>query len=98
MIITAIDRAPRRRGRVQVHLDGVSMFEVSLATMRKHDLKPGGELSAAAATAIMAADARHAALTASAAMLARRPHSEREVRLRLRRRGCAPDVIDETIR
>ncbi|MDP9235827.1 MAG: RecX family transcriptional regulator [Chloroflexota bacterium] len=98
MIITAIDRAPKRRGRMQVHLDGVSKFELSVATARKYELKRGGELSAAQAEGIVAADARHAALTAAAAMLARRPHSEREVRVRLRRRGCEPDVVDETIR
>jgi regulatory protein len=98
MIITAIDRAPKRRGRMQVHLDGVSMLEVSLATVRKFDLKRGGEVSATEAEAIVAADARHEALTTSAAMLSRRPHSEREVRLRLLRRGCEPDVVAETIR
>jgi regulatory protein len=92
MIITAVDRAPKRRDRVQVHVDGVSMFEVSQTTARKHDLRPGREL-----TASEIADARYVALTAAAAMLARRPHSEREVRARLGRRGCDAQAADGAI-
>jgi regulatory protein len=97
MIITAVDRAPKRRGCVRVHLDGVSMFEVSLATARKHDLTPGRALTVAEAAAIEISDARHVALASAAAMLARRAYSEHEVRQRLLRRGCDDEVAGETI-
>ncbi len=97
MIITAIDRVPKRRGRMQVHIDGVSSVELSSATVRTHGLKPGIAIEPDGVREMLAADQRRTSLDTAVAMLARRPHSEREVQQRLARRRCEPAIIDETV-
>jgi regulatory protein len=60
-------------------------------------LRPGAAIDAAQIEAIVAADRRRAALETAAAMLARRPRSEREVRRRLEGRRFDAPVIEETV-
>jgi len=97
MIITAVERIARRPGRVEVRIDGVSSFDVGRDMAVASDLKPGRAIERAEIDAMIAADRRRVALDTAVAMLARRPHSEREVRQRLARRTCEPAVIDETV-
>jgi regulatory protein len=97
MIITAVERIARRRGRVAVCVDGVSAFDIARDTAAARALKPGRPIDRAEIDAMIAADRRRVALDAAVAMLARRPHSEREVRQRLARRACEPAVIEETV-
>ena len=97
MVITAVARMPKRRARVVVRIDDISDFDVSSATARAHDLKPGRAIEAREIEAIVAADRQRGALDAAVAMLARRPHSEREVRQRLARHKCEPALIDATV-
>jgi regulatory protein len=97
MIITAVERIARRRGRVEVRVDGVSSFDIARDTAVARDLKPGRAIDRGEIDAMIAADRRRVALDAAVAMLARRPHSEREVRQRLARRACEPALIDETV-
>lgn len=97
MIITAIERNTRRRGRVDVYVDGVSRFDLARATAKAHDLRPGRAIDDAAIARIIAADERRCALDTAVAMLARRPRSEREVRRRLAQRRVAAPLADETI-
>jgi regulatory protein len=97
MIITAVERKPKRRGRVDVYVDGVPAFDVSRATARTHALRPGRPLDDSAIAAIVADDRRHSALAAAVALLARRPRSEREVRQRLRQHRFDDDVAAATV-
>jgi len=97
MIVTAVGRKPKRRGRLDVYVDGVPAFDVSRATARAHELRPGRPIDAAAIAAIVADDCRRAALGAAVALLARRPRSEREVRRRLRERRFDAGVADDTV-
>lgn len=97
MIITAVDRIPKQRGRLQIRIDGLSSFDLSTAAVRAHGLKPGRTIDAADVRAMLAADQQRVALDTAVAMLARRPHSEREVRQRLARQKRDPAVIDETV-
>lgn len=97
MIITAVNPKPRRRNRVEVYIDGALACEIARSTVKKHDLRPGRPIDRAEIDAIVAGDARRGALDTAAAMLARRPRSEREIRRRLALLRCDPMVADETI-
>ncbi len=97
MIITAVESTRKRRARVDVYVDGVMAFDVARATAAARRLRPGVSIDAAEIETIVAADRRRAALETAAAMLARRPHSEREVRRRLAQRTFDAPLIDETV-
>lgn len=97
LIITAIERTPKRRGRVTIYVDGIVAFEVARSTAAARKLRPGVAIQRTEIEDIVAADRRRGALEAAAAMLARRPRSEREVRRRLAQRHCEQSLIDETI-
>ncbi len=97
MIITSIERTRRRRSRVDVYVDGELAFDLARAAASKYDLRPGRPIDRTEIEAIVAADARRSALDTAAAMLARRPRSEREIRRRLAQRKCEPALIDETV-
>lgn len=97
MIITAIERTPRRRGRVDVYVDGVRRCELGRELASERGLRPGGLIDATQLDALVQADQRRQAMQGAVAMLARRPRSEREVRRRLAQRRTPPELIDETV-
>jgi regulatory protein len=97
MIITAVEPAQRRRGRVQVYVDGVAAFDVARAVAVARRLRPGAAIDPAQVEAIVAADRRRAALETAAAMLARRPRSERDVRRRLAGRKFEAALVEATV-
>ncbi|HEX5478181.1 MAG TPA: hypothetical protein VFY79_00525, partial [Dehalococcoidia bacterium] len=80
MVITAIERARGRRGRVDVYVDGVARLQLGRAFVQTQRLRPGDLIEATRLEALAEADARAGATQAAVAMLARRPHSERELR------------------
>ncbi len=97
MIVTAVERMPKRPGRAQVFIDGVAAFDVPRDTATKRELQPGRSIDRAEIDAIIAADVRRQAMDAAVGLLARRPRSERELRRRLAMRRVSPDLADETI-
>lgn len=97
MIITSIERTRGRRSRIDVYVDGELAFDLARDTASKRELRPGRPIDRVEIEALVAADARRSALDTAAAMLARRPRSEREVRRRLAQRKCEPALIDETV-
>lgn len=97
MIITAVEPTRKRHGSVDVYVDGVAAFDVARATAASRGLRPGAAIDEAQIEAIVAADRRRAALEMAAAMLARRPRSEREVRRRLTQRRFDATVVDATV-
>lgn len=97
MLITAVVRKPRRAGRVDVYVDGEVAFDVPRDTASKRGLRPGREIDRAQIDALVAAEQKRQAMETAVALLARRPRSEREVRLRLTQRRFPAPQIDETI-
>ncbi|MBM4452844.1 MAG: RecX family transcriptional regulator, partial [Chloroflexi bacterium] len=86
-----------RQGHVKVFIDGFFSFVISKQDAVRYGLKVGHALSDD-----KIAELRHSAelqdcLDAALHFLNYRPRSEAEVRLRLRRRGFAGDVAEETI-
>lgn len=97
-IVTAVNALPRRRGRVQICVDGEPALEISRELACEHGLRPGARIAQAALDALALADARKRALSAAAALLARRARSERELRQSLARRKLPAAVVDETVK
>lgn len=97
MIITAVERTPRRRGLVDVYVDGEQAMQVARKTARAEGLRPGRTIDRSELETIQRAEMRRRALETAVAMLARRPRSERDVRRRLAQRAIPRDVIDETV-
>ena len=97
MIVTAIERRPRRR-RVNVFVDGRFALEISLDLAVERDLRPGHAVTAAEIAALADADAHRVALDSALRLLSYRPRSERELRDRLQRKGVGRVAIDDTIR
>ena len=97
MIITAIERSQKRRGRVDVYVDGALACVLGRAAASAEGLRPGQAVTPEQIAALVAADRRRQALDAAVSMLARRPRSEREVRQRLRQRKFEPELIDATV-
>lgn len=97
MIVTGVERIPKRRGRMQVYVDGIAALELAASTVRSQDIVPGKIVKQTDLDALTAAEQRRQAMTAAAAMLARRPRSEREIRRKLAQRKTGATVIDETI-
>jgi regulatory protein len=97
MIITAVEPTQKRRGRLDIYVDGVVAFDVARAVAVARRLRPGAAIDGAEIEAIVAADRRRAALEAAAAMLARRPRSERDVRRRLAERKFEAALVEETV-
>lgn len=97
MIITAIERSRRHRGRVDVYVDGDVACELSRALVEARGLRPAAAVTPDQIAALVADDRRRLALDAAVAMLARRPRSEREVRQRLRRRKFEPELVEQTM-
>jgi regulatory protein len=97
MIITAVERKRGPQGRVRIYIDGQPALEIPGETARKRDLHPGRTIAPDELAAISAAEARRDAFDTAARMLARRQHSEREIRRRLSQRRVAPELVDETV-
>jgi regulatory protein len=97
MIITAVERKRGPQGRVRIYIDGQPALDLPRETARKRDLHPGRVIAHDELAAITAAEAKRVAFDTAARMIARRPHSEREIRRRLAQRRVAPALADETI-
>ena len=98
MIITTIERQKRRQ-RVNVYgEDGRFAFALALHLAQDAGLHSGMELSEAQVEALEDADAHHSAYDAALRLLSYRPRSEREMRIRLARRGIGLRLIDDAVR
>jgi regulatory protein len=97
MIVTSIERQPRQRRRINVFVDGQFALSLALSLVQEKHVHAGMTIDEAELQALRVDDERHTAYEAAIHLLSYRPRSEREMRQRLRRRGTAPDVVDETI-
>jgi len=97
MKITAIEPQKHRKDRVSIFVDGEFAFGLSLDALATLNLKKGDSL-----TAEQLAQWRNMAIydeakTAAFTMLARRIHSEKEVREKLRKKKFPPETIEQVI-
>ncbi len=97
MKITAIEPQKHRKDRVSVFVDGEFALGLSLDVIASLNLKKGDSL-----TAEQLAQWRNMAIydeakTAAFTMLARRIHSEKEVRDKLRKKKFPPEIIEQVI-
>ncbi len=97
MTITSIEPQKKRNARVSIFIDGEFALGLSLDTLALLGLKKGDRV-----TAEQLAQWRDIALydeakTAAFTMLARRIHSEKEVRDKLRKKKFPPETIEKVI-
>lgn len=97
MIITALERQPRRR-RVNVFVDGRFALSLALSLVQEKGLHSETEVTEADLRALREEDERRSAYEAALRLLSYRPRSEKEMRFRLSRRGIAPAVVEETVK
>ncbi len=96
MIVTSLERQPRRR-RINVFVDGRFALSLTLSLVQEKGLHAGMTVDEAELDRLRAEDERRVAYEAAIHLLSYRPRSEREMRQRLRRRQVAPEAIDETV-
>lgn len=96
MIITAVERERRSR-RVSVFVDGALALAIGRELAVEYGLRAGRTTSQTELLALAEREARRGALETAQRLLTYRPRSERELRQRLRRRGFAANVIEETL-
>ena len=96
MIITAIQKQKYRR-RVNIYVDGRFALALGLAVAQEAGLHTGMAVSDDDLRRLQESDARQSAYDAALRLLAYRPRSEKELRLRLARRRYVPALIDETL-
>ncbi len=96
-MITKIERQKRARNRVSVFVDDEFAFGISEETAFKFRLAKGQELTPALRAEIDEADVSRQAKSAAERLLARRMHSEKELRDKLEQRGFPEYVVDETV-
>ncbi|MGH2619704.1 MAG: regulatory protein RecX [Anaerolineales bacterium] len=93
-LITALQ--PTRRGRVRVYLDGEPGLELAKELARELEL--GKQLGAQQVSELLARDRKESAYRQALKLLARRPHTERELRMQFDRSGLSEveqeDVMD----
>jgi regulatory protein len=95
MKITALRVQARRKGRVNVYLDG--KFAFGLAAIVAARLRVGQELDEAAAARLQGLDDAEKAYERALRFLAPRPRSEAEVRRRLTQHKILPALIDGVV-
>ncbi len=96
MIITSLERQRRRR-RVNVYVDGRFALALALGLAQEKGLHSGMTVSEAELQALREEDERQSAYEAALRLLSYRPRSEKEMRMRLGRRGVPPALVDETV-
>lgn len=84
--------------RVNVFLDDVYAFSLSVQTVTDQAVSVGQHLSHADVSRLLHVDEPARAITAALNLLTHRGRSEHELRQRLRQRGFTQDAIDDTIR
>ncbi|HWQ28854.1 MAG TPA: RecX family transcriptional regulator [Dehalococcoidia bacterium] len=87
----------RRRGRLRVYLDGAYAFSIATELAHQHGLHEGQAIDQAAVAQLQMTDALLRCVDSALRLLARRPHSERELFDALRRRGFARPIVAETV-
>jgi len=92
--ITSIEPQKRKRGRLNLFLDGVFALGLGAEIVESYRLKPGQTLSESQIEELVRADQFQQCLDAASHYLSYRPRSEKEIRGRLRRRGFDQNIIE----
>lgn len=95
--VTAIESQKRRKGRVNVFLDGGFAFSLSLPVAAEVRLHQGQMLSPSDIERLKSADLLHRSLDSALKYLSPRPRSEAEIRAQLHRHGFDADTIQQVL-
>lgn len=95
--VTAIEPQKKKRGRVNLFLDGGFAFSLSHPVAIKVGLHEGQKLSPTEIENLQSADQLHRSLDSALKYLGPRPRSEAEIRARLHRRGFDVETIQQVL-
>jgi regulatory protein len=95
MVITGIERHKRRR-RVNLFVDGRFALALALTLSLEKGLHTGMTVSDDDLQTLREEDERRTAYDGAIRLLSYRPRSEKEIRMRLARRGIGPAIVEET--
>lgn len=95
--ITGLRPGRSREKQVSVFLDGRLAFKLKAETVSKAGLRIGQELSDSQVAEVVRSERFQRGLGAAIRYLSYRPHSEAEIRAKLRRRGFEADSIEAVI-
>ncbi len=96
MIVTAVVRQPGRK-RVTVFVDGERALELGRELAAERNVRPGRTVTRSELSALTEEDGRRSALDSALRLLAYRPRSEREMRMRLAQKGFAGALVRRTL-
>jgi regulatory protein len=94
VIVTAVER---RRGRLDVYVDGELACTIDRDLAAERDVRPGRTFIAAELIALEQEAARRAAIASALRLLSYRPRSERELRQRLMRNKLPKRAVDAAV-
>lgn len=95
--VTAIEPQKKKRGRVNLFLDGGFAFSLSHPVAIMVGLHEGQKLSSTEIENLKSADQLHRSLDSALKFLGPRPRSKAEIRARLHRRGFDAETIQEVL-
>jgi regulatory protein len=97
MKITSLESQKKRANRVSIFIDGAFSFGMSLDALATLGLRKGQSVTEEELEQWKTTTLFDEAKNAAFAILARRIHSEKEVRTKLRRKDFPPEIIDKAI-
>lgn len=96
-IITSIERQSRRPHRYNLFIDHAFALSVHEDILIKHRLSKGERVERDRLVEIAADEELQAAWVLALRYLGRRPHSNKEMRMYLKRKGYEPSLVDKVI-
>lgn len=97
VVVTALTQVPGRNDRFRVALNGLTVGDLTLDFVAEQRLREGRTVTRAQATGLLAAIGRTLVLDKALDLLAVRPRSSRDLRIRLRRAGAGDVEISWAI-
>lgn len=95
--ITRIEAQKKRKNRVSIYLDDEFAFGLDIAVLAKFNLSKGDCLDEERISDILFAEEQRQVRESAIRYLAGRAHSEKELRIKLARKGYAESVINDVL-
>lgn len=96
-IITRIEVQKKNKNRVAVFIDEAFAFGLDINTLAKFNLKKNDTLTSERISEILLAEEKKKVQNSAFRYLANRSHSEKELKLKLKNKGFAENLIDEVL-
>ena len=96
--ITKIEYQKKDKNRVSLYLDGQFAFGISIDVMMRFGLANGDALSSEDIEKILKSESVHAAKAKAMSLIAYRPRSVHEIRVKLREKNFSEDAVEKAVK